>query len=59
MKTTDFDYLLPKELIASRPIDRRDRSRLLVLYRDGSIEHKRFHDLPAFLDPGDMLLINN
>ncbi|MEW6162360.1 MAG: tRNA preQ1(34) S-adenosylmethionine ribosyltransferase-isomerase QueA [Nitrospirota bacterium] len=59
MKVADFDFFLPKELIARRPLKERDRSRLLVLHRDGMVEHRRFSDLPAYLDPGDLLLINN
>jgi S-adenosylmethionine:tRNA ribosyltransferase-isomerase len=59
MKVADFDFYLPKELIAERPLKDRDSSRLLVLHSDGVIEHKRFTDLPAYLGPGDMLLINN
>jgi S-adenosylmethionine:tRNA ribosyltransferase-isomerase len=59
MKVADFDFYLPKGLIAERPLKDRGRSRLLVLHRDGIIEHKRFTDLPAYLGPGDMLLINN
>ena len=59
MKITDFDYLLPQHLIAQRPLTDRSGSRLLVLHRDGSIEHKRFIDLPSYLGKGDMLLINN
>jgi S-adenosylmethionine:tRNA ribosyltransferase-isomerase len=59
MKVADFDFFLPKGLIAKRPLKERDSSRLLVLHRDGMVEHKRFPDLPAYLDTGDMLLINN
>ncbi|MGB9715928.1 MAG: tRNA preQ1(34) S-adenosylmethionine ribosyltransferase-isomerase QueA [Thermodesulfovibrionales bacterium] len=59
MKVTDFDFHLPEELIAKRPLRKRDSSRLLVLHRDGLIEHKRFFDLPDYLSQGDMLLINN
>jgi S-adenosylmethionine:tRNA ribosyltransferase-isomerase len=59
MKVADFDFFLPKNLIAKRPLRERDSSRLLVLYRDGMIEHRRFSDLAAYLDPGDMLLMNN
>ena len=59
MKVADFDFYLPKELIAERPLKDRDTSRLLVLHRDGVIEHKRFTDLPTYLGHGDMLLINN
>lgn len=59
MKVADFDFFLPKELIAKRPVKERDNSKLLVLHRDGMVEHSRFSDLPTYLVPGDMLLINN
>ncbi len=59
MKVADFDFFLPKSLIAQKPLKERDSSRLLVLHRDGMIEHKRFSDLPLYLESGDMLLINN
>ena len=58
MKTAEFDFPLPEELIASRPSEKRDHSRLLVLHKDGGVEHTRFHELPRFLQPGDMLLLN-
>jgi len=59
MKTADYDFFLPEDLIADRPVERRDRSRLLVLHRDGRTEHRTFFELPAFLNAGDMLLLNN
>ncbi len=59
MKTSEFDFPLPADLIAERPLKRRDGSRLLVLGRDGSVKHRRFYDLPGFLQSGDMLLLNN
>ncbi|MBM4136617.1 MAG: tRNA preQ1(34) S-adenosylmethionine ribosyltransferase-isomerase QueA [Nitrospira sp.] len=59
MKVTDFDFSLPKDLIALSPVKERDRSRLLVLHKDGMLEHKRFSDITAYLTPGDMLLMNN
>jgi S-adenosylmethionine:tRNA ribosyltransferase-isomerase len=59
MKITDFDFLLPEDLIASRPLRERTGSRLLVLHRDGTAEHKRFSDLPSYLNKGDMLILNN
>jgi S-adenosylmethionine:tRNA ribosyltransferase-isomerase len=59
MKVADFGFFLPKDLIAKRPLKERDRSRLIVLLRDGMIEHKSFCDLPSYLEKGDMLLINN
>jgi len=55
-----FDYDLPDELIAQRPAERRDASRLLVLdRRDGNIEHRRFYDIPEYLDTGDVLVLND
>jgi len=59
MEVADFDFFLPKELIAERPLRERDASRLLVLHKDGMIEHREFADLPAYLDSGDMIIINN
>lgn len=59
MRTADYDFPLPAELIASRPADQRDKSRLLVLLRDGSLEHRSFSDIPSYFVPGDMLVINN
>ena len=56
----DYDYILPKELIAQRPLPRRDDSRMMVLHRETkSIEHRRFRDLPAFVSRGDLLVLNN
>ena len=57
MKLSDFDYQLPKELIAQEPAESRDSSRLLVL-REG-IEHRSFRDIPEYLEPGDVLVIND
>ncbi|MCR4393337.1 MAG: tRNA preQ1(34) S-adenosylmethionine ribosyltransferase-isomerase QueA [Dehalococcoidales bacterium] len=60
MKTSDFDYFLPQELIAQTPIEPRDHSRLLVVNRaDGSLEHRIFYELPRFLKPGDVMVFNN
>ena len=60
MKTHDFYYELPPELIAQTPLERRDASRLLVLDRDtGAWEHRHFHDLPSLLRPGDCLVLND
>ena len=60
MLKKDFWYDLPKELIAQEPADPRDSARLMCLGRkDGHIEHHIFHDLPDFLEPGDLLVINN
>jgi S-adenosylmethionine:tRNA ribosyltransferase-isomerase len=60
MKTSDFDYDLPAELIAQYPIEPRDSSRLMVLRRDtGSIEHRRFTDILDYLHDGDVMVFNN
>ena len=60
MKTDDFDYYLPKELIAQTPLEKRDESRLLVLDKEtGEIEHKKFYDVIDYLNPGDALVIND
>ncbi|MDR1604698.1 MAG: tRNA preQ1(34) S-adenosylmethionine ribosyltransferase-isomerase QueA [Gracilibacteraceae bacterium] len=61
MKTDLFDYLLPPELIAQTPLPERDASRLLVLARAGDrpAEHRIFRDLPEYLRPGDLLVLNN
>jgi len=59
MKTSDFDYLLPEELIAQTPVEPRDHSRLLVYDRaDKSVKHLHFYDLPRFLRKGDVLVVN-
>lgn len=59
MKATDLDFPLPESLIALRPVLPRDNCRLLVLHRDGSLEHTRFTRLPEFLREGDLLLLND
>jgi len=60
MKLADFDYCLPEELIAQEPIEPRDHSRLLVLHRQsGKREENRFYDLPAYLEAGDTLVLND
>lgn len=60
MKTSDFYYDLPQELIAQTPLERRDGSRLLVLDREtGAVSHKHFFDLPNYLTPGDTLVLND
>ncbi len=60
MKTSDFYYDLPKELIAQTPLEPRDTSRLLVLGREsGNIEHKHFYDIIDYLNPGDLLVCND
>lgn len=60
MKTEDFDYYLPDELIAQTPIEKRDASRLLVLDKNTvEIEHKHFTDIIDYLNVGDVLVIND
>ena len=60
IKTHDFYYDLPPELIAQTPIARRDASRLLTLNKEtGKTEHHHFYDLPSFLRPGDCLVLND
>jgi len=60
MKTSDFDYSLPLELIAQTPVEPRDQSRLMVLNRrNGSLEHRKFFEITDYLQAGDVLLFNN
>ena len=60
MKTSDFYYELPQELIAQTPLERRDASRLLCLNRaTGEREHRHFTDIVDFLQEGDTLVLNN
>ena len=73
MRTDDFDYNLPEELIAQAPAEPRDSCRLLVLHRGeplattgeivplahgGSVEHRHFYDIIDYLEPGDLLVAN-
>ena len=60
MLKKDFWYDLPKELIAQEPANPRDSARLMILsQKDDSIQHRIFHDLPEYLEPGDLLVVNN
>lgn len=60
MKTSDFDYELPPELIAQTPVEPRDHSRLLVINRkDGSLVHRQFHEITDYLRKGDVMVFNN
>ncbi len=60
MKTEDFNYYLPEELIAQTPLEKRDEARLLVLDKEtGSVEHKKFYDVIDYLNPGDTLVLND
>ena len=60
MKTSDFYFDLPEELIAQHPADKRDHSRLMHLIREtGEVEHKHFYEIIDLLEPGDLLVLNN
>ena len=60
MKTSEFDFDLPPELIAQTPLAKRSASRLLILHRaTGEIEHRHFYELVDYLKPGDVLVRNN
>ena len=60
MKTHDFYFDLPPELIAQTPLERRDQSRLLRLDKQtGEVAHHHFYELPQFLRPGDCLVLND
>lgn len=60
MKTSDFFYELPEELIAQTPVEPRNSSRLMVLHRkNGELEHRIFKNLPEYLNPGDCLILND
>jgi S-adenosylmethionine:tRNA ribosyltransferase-isomerase len=59
-RLSDYDYDLPRELIAQRPPERRDDSRMMVLHRDAqTIEHRQFRELKTFLELGDLLVLND
>ena len=60
MKTSDFSYDLPQELIAQTPVEPRDHSRLMVLHKEsGEVEHRHFYDVIDYLNPGDCLIVND
>ena len=60
MKTHDFYYDLPEELIAQTPLEKRDASRLMTLDRvTGDVEHRHFYDIIDYLNPGDCLVMND
>ena len=57
---SDYDYVLPRELVAQRPLERRQDSRMMVLRRTGhKLEHRQFNELKAFLQPGDLVVLND
>ena len=55
----EFDYDLPEELIAQTPLKDRDTSRLLVLNRNGELEHRHFKDIIEYINAGDTLVLND
>jgi S-adenosylmethionine:tRNA ribosyltransferase-isomerase len=60
MLISEFDYDLPRELIAQRPLTHRDDSRMMVVRRrEGTIHHGQFRDLPGYMSPGEVLVLNN
>ena len=60
LRTADYSYVLPDELIARHPLPRREDSRMMVLHRDGErIEHRQFCDFPSYLRAGDLVVLNN
>jgi S-adenosylmethionine:tRNA ribosyltransferase-isomerase len=60
LRTDDFDYHLPEELIADRPPERRDGARMLVVDRAaGTLQHRQFRDFPEFAGPEDLVVLNN
>ena len=60
MKTDDFDFYLPENLIAQTPIEKRDNSKLMVLDREtGEIKHEVFHNIVSYLEKGDVLVLND
>ena len=59
MKLSEFDYNLPKELIAQYPLNQRDEARLMVIERDkGTIQHRNFREIIDYLSPNDVLVVN-
>ena len=59
MKTDDFDYFLPEDLIAQTPLETRSDSRLMILKTNGEVSHKNFYNIVDYLNPGDALVIND
>ncbi len=59
MKTDDFDYFLPEDLIAQTPLETRSNSKLMILKSDGEVSHKNFYNIVDYLNPGDALVIND
>ena len=60
MQTDEFDYVLPPDRIAQHPAPRRQDARMLIVDRlSGCLEHRQFNDFPSFLEPEDMLILND
>ena len=60
MKTSEFDFVVPQDLIAHEPAEKRDHSRLMVLDRASrSIAHRQFFNIPEYFHPGDLLVLND
>src|SRR5204862_2472759 len=60
VRLSDYNYVLPRELIAQRPLQHREDSRMMVLRRAGQkIEHRQFRELRTFLQPSDLLVLND
>jgi S-adenosylmethionine:tRNA ribosyltransferase-isomerase len=60
VRTSDYDYPLPDDLIARHPLARREDSRMMVLHREGErIEHRQFREFPAFVREGDLVVLND
>ncbi len=60
MRTDDFDYYLDEELIAQTPLDKRDNSRLMLVdKKTGFYKHEHFYNIINYLNPGDVLVLNN
>jgi S-adenosylmethionine:tRNA ribosyltransferase-isomerase len=59
MRVEIFDFKLPRGLIAERPLQKRDQCRLLVLYKNGRIEHRYFYEIKDYLTDGDLVILNN
>ena len=60
MRTDDFDYYLPEEMIAQTPMEPRDHSRLLIIDRKtGELTHRHFYDIIDYLQPGDLMVMND
>ncbi|MDH3004098.1 MAG: S-adenosylmethionine:tRNA ribosyltransferase-isomerase, partial [Flavobacteriia bacterium] len=60
MKTSDFNFKIPKKLIVDKPLEERDESRLMVIHKNtGKIEHKLFKNIIDYFNQGDVIILNN